>query len=223
MRGHGVLIQPHQPFQKQARDSYYAGDGAVHERGRMNRGVRARPVEKHGDRTVRGAFRCNSARNVPVPLRGAMRFCAGTRDVLASTYNHYGIMDTNVFLEQVTFDPNGLVPALAQDHETGEVLMLAWMNRDTLHRTLRGGVMTYWSRSRQEVWVKGQSSGHIQEVVEIRIDCDGDALLFKVKQHGGGACHVGYRSCFYRRYDDERLITDGERVFDPEVAYDRGS
>ncbi len=128
-------------------------------------------------------------------------------------------MDTNAFLEQVTFDPNGLVPALAQDHETGDVLMLAWMNRDTLHRTLTSQVMTYWSRSRQEVWVKGQSSGHTQEVVEVRIDCDGDALLFKVKQHGGAACHAGYPSCFYRRYDGDRLVTDRERVFDPEAVY----
>ncbi len=132
-------------------------------------------------------------------------------------------MDTNAFLDQVTFGPNGLVPALAQDHETGEALMLAWMNRDTLQRTLANHVMTYWSRSRQEVWVKGQTSGHIQEVMEIRIDCDGDALLFKVKQHGGAACHAGYKSCFYRRYDGERLITDSERVFDPDTVYERAS
>ena len=131
-------------------------------------------------------------------------------------------MDTNALLDQVTFDPNGLVPALAQDHETGQVLMLAWMNRDTLQRTLSNRIMTYWSRSRQEIWVKGQSSGHIQEVVEIRIDCDGDALLFKVKQHGA-PCHAGYKSCFYRRYDDEGLVTDVERVFDPEAVYDRAS
>ncbi len=122
-------------------------------------------------------------------------------------------------LEQVKFGPDGLVAALAQDHETGEVLMLAWMNRDTLQRTLEENVMTYWSRSRQEVWVKGQSSGHIQEVMEIRIDCDGDALLFKVRQHGGAACHAGYKSCFHRRYEQARLITDSERVFDPDEVY----
>ena len=122
-------------------------------------------------------------------------------------------------LEQVKFDPDGLVAALAQDHETGEILMLAWMNRDTLQRTLEKNVMTYWSRSRQEIWVKGQSSGHIQEVMEIRIDCDGDALLFKVKQHGGAACHTGHKSCFHRRYEHARLVTDSERVFDPDEVY----
>ena len=128
-------------------------------------------------------------------------------------------MDRNELLEQIKFGPDGLVAALAQDHETGEVLMLAWMNRDTLQRTLEENVMTYWSRSRQEIWVKGQSSGHIQEVMEIRIDCDGDALLFKVRQHGGAACHAGYKSCFHRRYEHARLITDSERVFDPDEVY----
>ncbi len=122
-------------------------------------------------------------------------------------------------LEQVKFGPDGLVAALAQDHETGEVLMLAWMNRDTLQRTLEENVMTYWSRSRQEIWVKGQSSGHIQEIMEIRIDCDGDTLLFKVKQHGGAACHTGHKSCFHRRYEHARLVTDSERVFDPDEVY----
>lgn len=128
-------------------------------------------------------------------------------------------MDRNELLEQVKFGPDGLVAALAQDHETGEVLMLAWMNRDTLQRTLEENVMTYWSRSRQEIWVKGQTSGHIQEVKEIRIDCDGDALLFKVRQHGGAACHTGRKSCFHRRYEHARLITDSERVFDPDEVY----
>ena len=128
-------------------------------------------------------------------------------------------MDRNELLEQVKFGPDGLVAALAQDHETGEVLMLAWMNRDTLQRTLEENVMTYWSRSRQEIWVKGQSSGHIQEVMEIRIDCDGDTLLFKVKQHGGAACHTGHKSCFHRRYEHARLVTDSERVFDPDEVY----
>ncbi len=128
-------------------------------------------------------------------------------------------MDRNELLEQIKFGPDGLVAALAQDHETGEVLMLAWMNRDTLQRTLEENVMTYWSRSRQETWVKGQSSGHIQEVMEIRIDCDGDVLLFKVKQHGGAACHTGHKSCFHRRYEHARLVTDSERVFDPDEVY----
>lgn len=128
-------------------------------------------------------------------------------------------MSTNELLDNVKYGPNGLVTALAQDHDTGEVLMLAYMNEDTLRRTLETSVMTYWSRSRQEVWVKGQTSGHIQEVLEIRIDCDGDALLFKVRQHGGAACHTGFKSCFHRRYDDGTLTIDGERVFDPDEVY----
>lgn len=128
-------------------------------------------------------------------------------------------MSTNELLDNVKYGPDGLVTALAQDHETGEILMVAYMNEDTLRRTLETNVMTYWSRSRQEVWVKGQSSGHVQEVEEIRIDCDGDALLFKVRQHGGAACHTGFKSCFHRRYDDGRLAVDGERVFDPDEVY----
>lgn len=128
-------------------------------------------------------------------------------------------MSTNELLREVKYNADGLVTALAQDHETGEVLMLAYMNEDTLRRTLETSVMTYWSRSRKEVWVKGQSSGHIQEVLEARIDCDGDALLFKVKQHGGAACHTGHKSCFYRRLEGDRLEIDGERVFDPTEVY----
>ncbi|MEX0601046.1 MAG: phosphoribosyl-AMP cyclohydrolase [Rhodothermales bacterium] len=128
-------------------------------------------------------------------------------------------MSKNELLDSVKYDANGLVAALAQDHDTGEILMLAYMNADTLRRTLETNIMTYWSRSRQEVWVKGQSSGNIQEVQEIRIDCDGDALLFKVKQHGGAACHTGFKSCFYRRYEDGDLRIEGERVFDPDEVY----
>lgn len=122
-------------------------------------------------------------------------------------------------LSSVKYDDAGLVTAVAQDDETGEILMLAYMNEKTLRRTLETNVMTYWSRSRQEVWVKGQSSGHIQEVMEVRIDCDGDALLFRVKQHGGAACHTGFRSCFHRRLDGDELVVDGERVFDPQHVY----
>ncbi len=122
-------------------------------------------------------------------------------------------------LDNVKYDANGLATAVAQDHETGEILMLAYMNAATLRRTLETGIMTYWSRSRQEIWVKGQTSGHVQEVIETRIDCDGDALLFKVKQHGGAACHTGFKSCFHRRLQDDRLVIDGERVFDPQDVY----
>ena len=121
-------------------------------------------------------------------------------------------------LDSVKFDDKGLVPAIAQDADNGEVLMVAYMNRESLERTLDTGVMTYWSRSRGEFWIKGETSGHTQHVVEARIDCDGDALLFRVRQEGG-ACHTGYRSCFYRRYTPDGVVEDGVKVFDPDEVY----
>jgi len=124
-------------------------------------------------------------------------------------------------LDAVTYDARGLVVAIVQDHATNEVLMQAYMNAETLEMTLRTGRMTYWSRSRQEVWVKGATSGHGQEVREVRIDCDGDALLFKVRQMGGAACHTGYQSCFHRMLGDGRFIVIGDRVFDPDDVYKR--
>ena len=108
-----------------------------------------------------------------------------------------------------------LVPAIVQDAESGEVLMLAYMNREALAKTLETGKAHYWSRSRGKLWLKGESSGHFQKVVEARIDCDQDAILLKVRQEGG-ACHTGYRSCFYRDLDGEVV---GEQVFDPDEVY----
>lgn len=105
----------------------------------------------------------------------------------------------------LTYDANGLIPCIAQDHQTGEVLMLAWMNADAVARTLSSGQVTYWSRSRQEFWVKGLTSGHLQHLVELRLDCDGDSLLALVRQEGP-ACHTNRRSCFYR------AIREGEAV-----------
>lgn len=105
------------------------------------------------------------------------------------------------------FDANGLVAAIAQDAETGEVLMLAWMNAEALRETLRSGRAVYWSRSRQELWRKGDTSGHEQHVEEVRIDCDQDAVLMKVRQTGG-ACHTGRKSCFYRIAEGEELRED---------------
>jgi phosphoribosyl-AMP cyclohydrolase len=102
------------------------------------------------------------------------------------------------FLAAVAFDANGLVPVIAQDHESGAVLMLAWMNRETLEATLKTGDVTYWSRSRQAVWRKGETSGHVQRLVEASVDCDGDALVMKVEQ-AGPACHTGNPVCFYRK------------------------
>ena len=118
-------------------------------------------------------------------------------------------------LGEVKFDEKGLVPAIAQDAETGEVLMQAYMNAESLKRTVESGTMTYWSRSRQELWVKGATSGHVQKVLELRLDCDGDSLLFKVRQTGG-ACHTGYRSCFFRKHVSGTWEVEGERVFDPQ-------
>ena len=103
-------------------------------------------------------------------------------------------------LAAVRYDDKGLVAAVCQEASTGEVLMVAWMNAETLRLTLESGRMTYWSRSRQEVWVKGETSGERQWVREASYDCDGDTLLFKVEQEGAGACHTGAHSCFFRRF-----------------------
>jgi phosphoribosyl-AMP cyclohydrolase len=107
-------------------------------------------------------------------------------------------LSSSEFLAAVAFDANGLVSVIAQDHESGAVLMLAWMNRETLETTLKTGDVTYWSRSRQAVWRKGETSGHVQKLVEASIDCDGDALVMKVEQTGP-ACHTGNAVCFYRK------------------------
>jgi phosphoribosyl-AMP cyclohydrolase len=112
----------------------------------------------------------------------------------------------------------GLVPVVVQDYTSGEVLMLAFMNRQAWEETLRTRQATYWSRSRNELWVKGETSGNLQEVKEIYVDCDEDTVLLKVIQKGG-ACHKGYRSCFYRRLEQEKLKEVEERVFDPEEVY----
>lgn len=108
------------------------------------------------------------------------------------------LLSREAFLDAVKFDDNNLVPAIAQSAETGAILMVAWMNRDTLEKTLQTGEVTYWSRSRKEVWRKGATSGHTQHLVEAFIDCDGDTLLLKVDQIGP-ACHTGAPSCFYRK------------------------
>ncbi|MGA1220448.1 MAG: phosphoribosyl-AMP cyclohydrolase [Ilumatobacteraceae bacterium] len=105
---------------------------------------------------------------------------------------------TDEVRSHITFNADGLVPAIAQEVESGEVLMMAWMNAESLDRTLAEGRMVYWSRSRSELWRKGDTSGDHQSVREAFYDCDGDTLLFKVVQHGGGACHTGERTCFFR-------------------------
>lgn len=118
-----------------------------------------------------------------------------------------------------TKSDDGLLPAIAQDYETGEVLMLAFINKDAFEHTQKTGHATYWSRSRQELWEKGLSSGMVQEVKEILVDCDQDAVIYKVKQIGGAACHTGFRTCFYRRVHGDGLETLGAPVFDPRKVY----
>ncbi len=113
----------------------------------------------------------------------------------------------------------GLIPAIAQDYKTGEVLMLAYMNQQAWEETLKTGKATYWSRSRQELWIKGQSSGHQQVVKEIRIDCDADTVLLKIEQLGGAACHTGHRSCFHKKVENGSVQIVGEPVFDPKEVY----
>jgi phosphoribosyl-AMP cyclohydrolase len=113
----------------------------------------------------------------------------------------------------------GLVSAIAQDAATGEVLMIAWMNREAFEETVRTGRAVYFSRSRNKLWRKGEESGHVQEVKEVFIDCDADAVLLKVNQLGGAACHEGYKSCFFRRVDQNQLTVVGQRVFDPKQVY----
>lgn len=113
----------------------------------------------------------------------------------------------------------GLVPAIAQEAQTGDVLMMAYMNREAWLATVATGKATYWSRSRGKLWVKGESSGNIQQVHEIWIDCDNDTILLKVTQIGGAACHTGHRSCFYRRLEGNDFTVVGEPLFDPEKVY----
>ena len=113
----------------------------------------------------------------------------------------------------------GLVPAVAQDAATGQVLMVAWMNQDAYEETVRTGRAVYFSRSRNRLWRKGEESGNVQEVKEIYLDCDADTILLKVHQIGDAACHEGYKSCFFRRVDGDKLTVIGERVFDPKVVY----
>lgn len=116
----------------------------------------------------------------------------------------------------------GLIAAVVQDYETGEVLQVSWQNQEAFDLTRSTGRMHYFSRSRGKLWLKGETSGHTQEVQEIRVDCDLDAAVYKVRQVGG-ACHMGYRSCFYRRLEPDGALTqlEGEKVFDPEQVYSR--
>lgn len=114
---------------------------------------------------------------------------------------------------------NGLIPVIIQDATTHEVLMLGYMNRESWEKTLETKKVSFWSRSRQKIWVKGESSGHFQEIRGIYLDCDGDTLLIQVDQIGGAACHTGFRSCFHRKFEDGGWKITGEKVFDPREVY----
>ena len=115
----------------------------------------------------------------------------------------------------------GLIPAIAQDYVTGEILMLAYMNQEAFDATLSSGKATYYSRSRQTLWIKGETSGNVQQVKEIRIDCDDDTVLLKVEQLGGAACHTGHRSCFHKKLENGSIRVIGEPMFDPREVYNK--
>jgi len=122
-------------------------------------------------------------------------------------------------IDDLKYDANGLIPAIIQDADTSEVLMMAYMNKQSLADSIKTGKTHFWSRSRQKYWLKGETSGHTQEIQEITIDCDVDTLLIKVKQNGA-ACHEGYKSCFYRKYEqDGEWKVIAKRLFDPKDVY----
>ncbi|MEA2013588.1 MAG: phosphoribosyl-AMP cyclohydrolase [Verrucomicrobiota bacterium] len=114
---------------------------------------------------------------------------------------------------------DGLIPAIAQDYKTGEILMMAYINEDSWKYSLETGNATYWSRSREKLWKKGEESGNVQKIKEIYVDCDLDTVVFKIEQIGDAACHLGYRSCFYRKVEKNELKIVGEKVFNPEDVY----
>jgi phosphoribosyl-AMP cyclohydrolase len=126
---------------------------------------------------------------------------------------------TGNLTSDIRWNEQGLVPAIAQDWQTGQVLMLAWMNREALELTISESRAIYWSRSRQAIWRKGEESGHIQKLIELRVDCDADTILMKVEQLGGIACHTGRRSCFYRKREPDGWLVTDEIVRSPDDIY----
>ncbi len=120
---------------------------------------------------------------------------------------------------QLKFDDKGLLTAVAQDHKTGEILMLAHMNEESFRKTIESGEAVYWSRSRKKIWHKGEESGNVQKIKELLVDCDGDAVVMKIEQVGDAACHTGNRSCFFRRLENGTLVDVGVKIFDPDKVY----
>ncbi|MFO1518857.1 MAG: phosphoribosyl-AMP cyclohydrolase [bacterium] len=127
-------------------------------------------------------------------------------------------MNLEPILSSLKFDDKGLIPAILQDYENGEVLMCAFMNREAVEKTLTGGLATFYSRSRNKLWVKGETSGHTQEVKEVYFDCDNDCLLVKIKQNVA-ACHTGYRSCFFNKIENGKVVTVGQKMFEEDKVY----
>ena len=127
--------------------------------------------------------------------------------------------ETRSLSRDIKWNDQGLVPAIAQDWQTGEVLMLAWMNQQALELSISEGRAIYWSRSRRALWRKGEESGHVQILKELRVDCDGDTVLMKVEQIGGIACHTGRRNCFYRKWQHDGLTVTDDVVLSPEAIY----
>ncbi len=123
------------------------------------------------------------------------------------------------WLEEVNWDANGLVPVIAQEHDTGKVLMFAWMNREALELTDKTRQAVYWSRSRNKLWRKGEESGHVQRVHEIRLDCDEDVILLNVEQVGGIACHTGRHNCFFKKLDSAHWVVDQPVIKNPDDIY----
>ena len=123
------------------------------------------------------------------------------------------------WLEEVRWDANGLVPVIAQEHDTGDVVMFAWMNREALQISAETSQAVYWSRSRNRLCRKGEESGHVQKIHEIRVDCDEDVILLKIEQVGGIACHTGRHSCFFKKLDNNNWLVDQPVIKDPEEIY----
>ena len=130
---------------------------------------------------------------------------------------------TTDWLDKVKWDANGLVPVIAQEAPSGKVLMFAWMNRAALEQTAASGEAVYWSRSRRKLWHKGEESGHVQKVRELRLDCDGDVILLSVEQVGGIACHTGRHNCFFQKYADGKWVVTDPVIKDPKDIYAKGS
>lgn len=123
------------------------------------------------------------------------------------------------WLDEVNWDANGLVPVIAQEHDTGDVVMFAWMNREALQLSWDTRQAVYWSRSRNRLWCKGEESGHVQKIHEIRLDCDEDVVLLKIEQVGGIACHTGRHSCFFKKLENENWLVDQPVIKDPHEIY----